>query len=228
MGSIAFKYFEGRRRLDAFYYVMITVTGVGYGDITPHTDAWKILAVIFASVALPLYVFTTSILITKGMGLVKKNKTITSWQRIIVHYGLLVLNPYNQFLLTPHIEEEMMKRFLPTMKLSYGTDPEAYCLESLVQRLGIRGVSPTRFAVRSTVDMQHAHHHVYNIYQLRIDNEADSMVSWEKEHLSKAYQRISLDDIRNDRDDLLDASFRQRLKSHKEQLVAVNALKTSA
>lgn len=48
LGSLLFMMMEGFSRLDAFYYVMVTLTGIGYGDVVPHTPAGKVLAILFA------------------------------------------------------------------------------------------------------------------------------------------------------------------------------------
>lgn len=41
-----YMYMEGLTLLDATYFVTVSITSAGYGDITPKTDAGKIFAVV--------------------------------------------------------------------------------------------------------------------------------------------------------------------------------------
>jgi voltage-gated potassium channel Kch len=52
-----YMYVEGLRLVDAIYFVSITITTVGYGDITPHTDIGKLftIAVLFSGVSIFFY-----------------------------------------------------------------------------------------------------------------------------------------------------------------------------
>jgi voltage-gated potassium channel len=45
-GTIAFMFVEDRSFVDAFYYIIVTMATVGYGDIVPITPAGKILAIV--------------------------------------------------------------------------------------------------------------------------------------------------------------------------------------
>ena len=56
-GATIYSYIEGWRYLDALYFTSYTLTTVGYGDITPKTDAGKIFTIfyIFAGVGIVLY-----------------------------------------------------------------------------------------------------------------------------------------------------------------------------
>ncbi|MGB9499432.1 MAG: potassium channel family protein [Dissulfuribacterales bacterium] len=38
-GTLAFEYIEGLSLLDAFYFIIVTIATVGYGDIHPLTPA---------------------------------------------------------------------------------------------------------------------------------------------------------------------------------------------
>ena len=46
LGSFAFKIIEDLSLADAFYFSVVTIATVGYGDIHPATPAGKILAIV--------------------------------------------------------------------------------------------------------------------------------------------------------------------------------------
>ena len=56
-GATFYHNVEGWRYLDALYFSSYTITTVGYGDITPKTDAGKIFSIfyMFSGVAIALY-----------------------------------------------------------------------------------------------------------------------------------------------------------------------------
>lgn len=48
VATVAFKIIENVSFLNAFYWTIITAMGVGYGDVTPHHVAGKVLAALLA------------------------------------------------------------------------------------------------------------------------------------------------------------------------------------
>ena len=52
MGTILFRLIEGWSWLDSFYFTVITLTTVGYGDLAPQTPIGKLVTVIFLLVGL--------------------------------------------------------------------------------------------------------------------------------------------------------------------------------
>jgi voltage-gated potassium channel Kch len=46
-GTIVYHFVEGWRWLDSLYFSVITLTTVGYGDLSPQTDFGKIFTIIY-------------------------------------------------------------------------------------------------------------------------------------------------------------------------------------
>ncbi len=51
-GAVFYRVVEGWRWLDAFYFTVITLTTVGYGDLAPQTDAAKLFTMFYILVGL--------------------------------------------------------------------------------------------------------------------------------------------------------------------------------
>lgn len=51
-GAVFYRVVEGWRWLDAFYFTVITLTTVGYGDLAPQSDAAKLFTMFYVLVGL--------------------------------------------------------------------------------------------------------------------------------------------------------------------------------
>jgi len=60
-GAFAYSSIEGWNLLDAFYFLVMTVTTIGYGDIVPATNFGKVLTMFYAffGVATALYILSS-------------------------------------------------------------------------------------------------------------------------------------------------------------------------
>jgi voltage-gated potassium channel len=47
VGTVFYHHVEHLRWLDSIYFSVVTLATVGYGDITPHTDAGKVFTIFF-------------------------------------------------------------------------------------------------------------------------------------------------------------------------------------
>ena len=56
LGGVAYDELEGWKLMDSTYFLIVTVTTVGYGDICPITDEGKLFTVVYALLGL-IFVF---------------------------------------------------------------------------------------------------------------------------------------------------------------------------
>jgi hypothetical protein len=47
IGAILFRWLEGWNWIDSFYFVIITLTTIGYGDFTPSTPLTKLITIFY-------------------------------------------------------------------------------------------------------------------------------------------------------------------------------------
>jgi hypothetical protein len=52
IGTFVYHYLEGWTLLDAFYFSIITLTTIGYGDLSPQTDGGKLFAIFYILVGI--------------------------------------------------------------------------------------------------------------------------------------------------------------------------------
>jgi len=60
-GAFAYQYIESWTLLNSFYFVVATVTTIGYGDIVPKTSIGKVFTMFYSffGVGIALYIFST-------------------------------------------------------------------------------------------------------------------------------------------------------------------------
>jgi voltage-gated potassium channel len=58
--ALVFRLVEGWRFLDAFYFSVVSMATVGYGDLTPETALGKIFAMAFLMIGIGVFVLTVS------------------------------------------------------------------------------------------------------------------------------------------------------------------------
>lgn len=56
LGAIFYHYVEHLSWIDALYFTTITLATVGYGDITPKTDAGKLFTVFYVLIGISIFV----------------------------------------------------------------------------------------------------------------------------------------------------------------------------
>lgn len=62
MGAVMFRLLEGWNLLDAFYFSVVSMATVGYGDFSPKTNAGKLFTIGFLVVGIGIFVLTVSTL----------------------------------------------------------------------------------------------------------------------------------------------------------------------
>ena len=87
VGTVFYAEVEGWSYFDAFYFTVITITTVGYGDLYPTTPLSKVFTIIliFMGVGLVLYVinaFTKSFRLSRERRLNKLEKLINKLKKL--------------------------------------------------------------------------------------------------------------------------------------------------
>ncbi|MFL9843402.1 potassium channel family protein [Flavobacterium rhizosphaerae] len=47
IGTVAYHYIEGWRFIDALYFSVVTLTTIGFGDLSPKTDTGKLFTIFY-------------------------------------------------------------------------------------------------------------------------------------------------------------------------------------
>lgn len=66
-GAVFYHFVEHLSWLNAFYFCTITLTTVGYGDITPHTDAGKLFTIFYIIVGVGILATFANLLIKNSV-----------------------------------------------------------------------------------------------------------------------------------------------------------------
>lgn len=83
--AIVFSHVEHHDLLDGLYWAVTTATTVGYGDITPHTGAGKLLAIFVMLTIVPLISATFSLFTSALTSNHVKDHVTESEKRIKAH-----------------------------------------------------------------------------------------------------------------------------------------------
>lgn len=71
LGTLIFKQLESWTWIQAFYFSVVTVTTVGYGDLSPSSDGSRLFTAIYILVGVSIGVAALSII---GSGIMKKRE----------------------------------------------------------------------------------------------------------------------------------------------------------
>lgn len=61
IGTIVFHKLEGWSRIQSFYFSVVTITTVGYGDLSPSSDISRLFAAIYILVGVSIGIVTLSL-----------------------------------------------------------------------------------------------------------------------------------------------------------------------
>jgi hypothetical protein len=67
VGAIFYHHVEHLAWLDAFYFCTVTLTTVGYGDITPHTDIGKLFTIFYILLGIGILATFANLLIKNAV-----------------------------------------------------------------------------------------------------------------------------------------------------------------
>lgn len=68
VGATFYHYVEDLSWIDSFYFCTITLTTIGYGDITPHTDTGKLFTIFYVLVGIGIIASFANLLLQNATG----------------------------------------------------------------------------------------------------------------------------------------------------------------
>lgn len=71
-GTFIFHLVENRSMIDSLYFIIVTMTTVGYGDIVPISTAGKIITMCYALTWAPLFIFTAGYIVEQRIHAIVK------------------------------------------------------------------------------------------------------------------------------------------------------------
>jgi Na+/melibiose symporter-like transporter len=66
LGASIYQWLEKFSVVDSYYFVVITLSTIGYGDISPHTNAGKIFTIFFVIIGLAMFSTLISTIVTRA------------------------------------------------------------------------------------------------------------------------------------------------------------------
>jgi voltage-gated potassium channel len=119
-GTFVFATLEGRSLIDAFYYIIVTVATVGYGDVHPTTTAGKVFAILLiitgVGTFLGVIANTTEMMLSRREKLIRMKKLNMV---IGVFFSEVGVNLIKRFVETDPHSEEMQEGLIVTEKWTH-------------------------------------------------------------------------------------------------------------
>lgn len=147
-----FHIFEWISLYDSVYYTIITIAGVGYGDIVPGTDEGKLVAITLASLGMPLYLITASLIATKLIEGMKKIKR-TATKTIISKVKALIIEDGKILFLKTERDHAIIWD-LPWGTIHYGERAENALIRRVIQEINANIAVEKSLGMYRWVDQQ--------------------------------------------------------------------------
>jgi voltage-gated potassium channel Kch len=65
LGTVTYHYLEGWSWIESLYFVVVTLTTVGYGDLHPTTDVSRLVTILFILIGVSIAVTSISVIGTR-------------------------------------------------------------------------------------------------------------------------------------------------------------------
>lgn len=63
IGTVFYHFVENLKWLDSLYFTVVTLATVGYGDITPKTDAGKLFTIFYIIIGITIFVALARVIV---------------------------------------------------------------------------------------------------------------------------------------------------------------------